>query len=143
MKRIKEMLRRIGTAGLAAIMLTAQMPVTTFAAEKDIFMEEAIEDITVESADDVITEPDDGAITEATDISGEGAGDKESSGEDTSGETAGDKETGASDDSSSADVQDEVDKKCRAVEDDALIRTARDGQLNVLDGLCKKYGIEG
>ncbi len=33
MKKIKEMLRRIGTAGLAAIMLTAQMPVTAFAEE--------------------------------------------------------------------------------------------------------------
>ena len=33
MKRIKDMLRRIGTAGLAAIMLTAQMPVTAFAEE--------------------------------------------------------------------------------------------------------------
>jgi len=33
MKKIKEMLRRIGTAGLAAIMLTAQLPVTAFAEE--------------------------------------------------------------------------------------------------------------
>ena len=33
MKKIKELLRRIGTAGLAAIMLTAQMPVTAFAEE--------------------------------------------------------------------------------------------------------------
>ena len=33
MKKIKDMLRRIGTAGLAAIMLTAQMPVTAFAEE--------------------------------------------------------------------------------------------------------------
>ena len=33
MKKIKEMLRRIGTAGLAAIMLTVQMPVTAFAEE--------------------------------------------------------------------------------------------------------------
>ena len=33
MKKIKDMLRRIGTAGLAAIMLTAQMPVTASAEE--------------------------------------------------------------------------------------------------------------
>ncbi len=33
MKKIKDMLRRIGMAGLAAIMLTAQMPVTAFAEE--------------------------------------------------------------------------------------------------------------
>lgn len=33
MKKIKDMLRRIGTAGLAAIMLTAQMPMTAFAEE--------------------------------------------------------------------------------------------------------------
>ena len=33
MKKIKEMLRRIGTAGLAAMMLTAQMPVTALAEE--------------------------------------------------------------------------------------------------------------
>ena len=33
MKKIKEMLRRIGTAGLAAIMLTTQMPVSALAGE--------------------------------------------------------------------------------------------------------------
>nr|MCR5451627.1 hypothetical protein [Lachnospiraceae bacterium] len=43
----------------------------------------------------------------------------------------------------SADIQGEIDKKCRAIEDDALIRNARDSQIKVLAGLCKKYGIEG
>lgn len=41
----------------------------------------------------------------------------------------------------SADVQGEIDKHCRAVEDDALIRTAKDGQLKILEGLCAKYAI--
>ena len=41
MKNIKEMLRRIGTAGLAAIMLTAQMPVMAFAEEPAAVEQEA------------------------------------------------------------------------------------------------------
>ena len=41
MKNIKEMLRRIGTAGLAAIMLTAQRPVMAFAEEPAAVEQEA------------------------------------------------------------------------------------------------------
>ena len=41
----------------------------------------------------------------------------------------------------SAEQQDELDKKCRAVEDDALIKSARDVQLRAIDALCNRYGV--
>ncbi|XME02180.1 YDG domain-containing protein [Lachnospiraceae bacterium C1.1] len=142
MKRIKDMLRRIGTAGLAAIMLTAQMPVTAFASESQISVEEVVENITAENVDDVITEQDDGRITEAADVSGEDESDKESTGEDTSGETGKGKETVASDDSSSADVQDE--EKAEAIEEkDAKAEDISDKEDSKMPAFEESKSING
>ncbi len=76
MKKIKDMLRRIGTAGLAAIMLTAQMPVTAFAEEiaqpQEIVVSDEVLPTKVQT-DDVLPGESGGGIIEgaASEESGE------------------------------------------------------------------------
>ena len=71
MKKMKEMLRTIGTAGLAAIMLTAQLPVTAFAEEitepQAVVMDEL-------QQDEILPDEDEYSITEET-VPNESGGD--------------------------------------------------------------------
>ena len=147
MKKLKNVLKRIATTGLAVVMLVAQTPATAFAAEEQLPVTEAIEDIVIESAGDIITGADDEAVTEATDAPDKDGNVEEISEDDTEDEEAVTSDDGISDDGNTdaSDIQDEDKKEADTSEEekeDEKSANKEDGKMPVFEESQSISGVK-